>query len=407
MTKSRYTVNMSLTSIYAKDPGMLAGYRVDQIVNLAGDGRLRDGSVASEEFRAFLRTVSLDAIRKFVQETLEKSFVESGFVLQDLVNEVGRRLGYKVENGRYRGVVNQVGHDGLWSSSSMRLVVEVKTTDAYRINLSTIASYALSLKLESSSDAPLGLLIVVGRQDTGDLEAQIRGSKFAWDVRVISAESLIDLAGLLDVAVDQETEEALRSALLPVEYTRVDYLVDLLSKLAFDVERSIQADHDEDEGTHELSVSALKDTARSDTAEAINLDTLREMITSSIEKSFKSRLVKQTKSRYLLEDKINFIVSLSKRYPRNDQHYWYAFQSKWLDLLRTENAYLCLGMQDKKYYLRIPGPVAVGFTSYLNKTDKQGSSYWHLGVTERTDSIFLSLPKAAKLQDLSEFKVLI
>ena len=400
---------MSLKSICATNPGLLAGYRIDQIVTLAGDGRLKDGSVASEEIRAFLRSVSLNVLRKFVQETLEKdkSFLDSGFVLQDLVNEVGRRLGYEVENGRYRGVVKQIGHDGFWSSSSMRLVVEVKTTDVYRINLSTIASYALSLKVESKSDTPLGLLIVVGRQDTGDLEAQIRGSKFAWDVRVISVESLIDLAGLLEVAVDQETEEALRSSLLPVEYTRVDYLVDLLSKLAFDVERSVQADHDEDERTQESMVSRLRETSQSATVETINLDTLREMVVSSIEKGFKSQLVKQTKSRYILEGKINFAVSLSKRYPRHDQHYWYAFQSKWVDFLNTENAYLCLGMQDKKYYLRIPGLLAVGFTQHLNKTDKQGNSYWHLGVTEHADSIFLSLPKAAKLQDLSEFKVLI
>jgi hypothetical protein len=32
----------------------------------------------------------------------------------------------------------------------------VKTTDAYRINLSTIASYALSLKSANENEVPLG-----------------------------------------------------------------------------------------------------------------------------------------------------------------------------------------------------------------------------------------------------------
>jgi hypothetical protein len=34
--------------------------------------------------------------------------------LQDIVNEIGKRLGYEVQNGRYQGVVNQSGFDGLW-----------------------------------------------------------------------------------------------------------------------------------------------------------------------------------------------------------------------------------------------------------------------------------------------------
>jgi hypothetical protein len=37
------------------------------------------------------------------------------------------------------------------------------------------------------------ILIVVGREDTGDLEAQIRGSRHAWDVRLISVDALLRL----------------------------------------------------------------------------------------------------------------------------------------------------------------------------------------------------------------------
>lgn len=399
---------MGLTSIQVKDPETLSELRVDQVIVLAGDGKLKDGSVTSEEFRAFLRAVPLNTLKKFTQETLEKGFQDSGFVLQDLVNEVGRRLGYTVENGRYRGVVNQVGHDGLWLSSFMRLVIEVKTTDAYRINLSTLASYAVSLGPGFSNHLPLGLLIVVGRQDTGDLEAQIRGSKFAWDVRVISVDSLLELASLIEVAVDKETEDALRSALLPVEYTRVDYLIELLSKLAFDVERSAQAGQEEEGESSRRSPSP--DTSAMEGAssnENVSLEALRDIILTSIERTFGANLARQTKSRYLMENRISFILSLSKRYSRNDQHYWYAFQSKWVELLDSENAYLCLGMQDKNFFLRIPGKIAIELKEHLNKTEKTNKLYWHLGLTERSEGLLLSLPKAAKLHDLSEFMVMI
>ncbi len=408
---------MSLTSFKAQDADLIANYRVDQVLALAGDGRLRDGSRTSEEFREYLSTVSLDKLRKYSQETLLKKFQDSGFVLQDVVNELGRRLGYNVENGRYRGVSNQIGHDGLWNCSAMTLVIEVKTTDAYRINLSTIASYAVSLETKNETAKRVGLLLVVGRQDTGDLEAQIRGSKFAWDVRIISVDALIELAGLIEVAVDQETEDALRTALLPVEYTRLDHIIELLSKLAIDVDRASQVDDSLDEedlvtepsiqlGPTEKNsepVNAVLRTSKS--SDWLTLEVLREMILTSVETSFKSRAQKISKSRYVIDNNIHLIISLSKRYLRSDQAYWYALQSKWKELLSSENSCLCLGMQDEKYYFRIPGPVALSFTEFMNRTQKAGSAYWHVVLNKQDQAILLNLPKAAKLLDLSEFKV--
>ena len=67
-------------------------------------------------------------------------------VLQDLINELGRRLDYQVTNGRYQGTVNSIGHDGIWlSPEGHTIIAEVKTTDAYRISLDTIAGYKYKL----------------------------------------------------------------------------------------------------------------------------------------------------------------------------------------------------------------------------------------------------------------------
>ena len=63
-------------------------------------------------------------------------------VLQDLINELGRRLDFSVENERYQGIANAVGFDGVWTSPEGRsIVIEVKTTDVYRISLDKIAEY--------------------------------------------------------------------------------------------------------------------------------------------------------------------------------------------------------------------------------------------------------------------------
>jgi hypothetical protein len=95
-------------------------------------------------------------------------------VLQDLVNELGRRLDYTVTNGRYQGTQNAIGFDGLWRSpEGHTIVVEVKTSDAYRISLDTLSGYRQRLISNGEITDESSILIVVGRQDTGELEAQV------------------------------------------------------------------------------------------------------------------------------------------------------------------------------------------------------------------------------------------
>jgi hypothetical protein len=58
--------------------------------------------------------------------------------------------------------------------------------------LEKIASYRQRLIEQNKVDkSKSSILIIVGRDDTGELEAQIRGSKYAWDIRIISTDALI------------------------------------------------------------------------------------------------------------------------------------------------------------------------------------------------------------------------
>ena len=51
-------------------------------------------------------------------------------MLQDLVNEFGRRLDFEAENGLYRGRRNAIGNDGIWrAKGEPDLIIEVKTTE--------------------------------------------------------------------------------------------------------------------------------------------------------------------------------------------------------------------------------------------------------------------------------------
>ena len=49
---------MALIDLWENSREQLADKHVHQIISVAGDGRLRDGSPASEEFRAFFAAIA-------------------------------------------------------------------------------------------------------------------------------------------------------------------------------------------------------------------------------------------------------------------------------------------------------------------------------------------------------------
>ena len=198
---------MPLKDLWRDSRSSILMMTIEQIAKISGDGSLKDNSSSQDELREYLSEVSTDSLEKYAKYCLEKSFPMSGEVLQDVVNELGRRLEYFVENGRYRGVKNAIGFDGVWTDDSQRsIVVEVKTTDVYRIQLETYAGkYKKELIQEGRISASSSVLIVVGRTETGDLEAQVRGSKYSSDVRIIGVESLIQLVRIKEASDKQET----------------------------------------------------------------------------------------------------------------------------------------------------------------------------------------------------------
>lgn len=118
---------------------------LDDILDLVG--RLDDspGTDASRErFRQHLqkKIVEVGQLRDYIEACLRTSGEQYARALQDLVNHLGTFLGFSVTYGRYQGVQKQVGFDGLWKSSgSLRVVIEVKTTEVYAIKTSTLLNY--------------------------------------------------------------------------------------------------------------------------------------------------------------------------------------------------------------------------------------------------------------------------
>ena len=136
----------ALLTLLKADPSQVDSFSIDQIVALCGNGKLMDGSVCSQELREYLQIAKSENLFNYLQACLLKAFEKSGLVLQDIVNEFGRRLDYSVDSGLYQGKSNAIGFDGLWADGNGHTIVaEVKTTDAYRIDLETVATYRRNL----------------------------------------------------------------------------------------------------------------------------------------------------------------------------------------------------------------------------------------------------------------------
>lgn len=382
----------SIIDLWLTNQDFFVGKAVHQILNICGDGRLKDESKSSTEFRDFLSNIPSALLASYAGECLDSSFVDSGMVLQDIVNQIGARIGFEVKHGLYKGKSNYIGFDGIWfAKDGYAIVVEVKTTDAYRINLDRLSEYRKQLiqngeiQKETSS-----ILIVVGRKDTGDLEAQIRGSKHAWDIRLISTDSLIKLMLLKENLNDTKTIQQINQILKPQEFTRLDGLIEVIFLTTKDAK------------TEEIEESEIEQQEAEETAEIVEHEpkfhpvNFHEGCVERIQKHLQAPLIKKSRSSYTTADNtIGIICSISKRHGTDvTPKYWFAFHPYYDDFLSPySQSYIAYGCGDASKVVLIPYEDFKPLIPSFWKTEKEDRVYHHVVIYERNGRLLLKVPK--------------
>ena len=354
----------ALLSLLKSDPAAVDNLQISQILALCGDGVLRDGAASSIEFREYLQIAKSQNLFAYVESCISKSFEKSGQALQDIVNEMGRRLDYVVMNGLYQGKSNSVGNDGLWTDpNGHAIVVEVKTSDAYRINLDDVARYRDKLIVAKVISDKSSVLLVVGRDDTGDLEAQVRGSRHAWAFRIISVDALVQL-----VQLKERTESAavakMHELLIPFEYTRLDRIIAIAFTVAEDANTATEEDV--------VAVGSQGDIPRQQehTPSEI-IGAVRGKIVERLADLYVP-LIKKSRALYWSADKtVRASITVSKQYP--DGGYWYAYHDEWDSFLTqaTTGLYV-LGCVGRSEAYAIPVQWMQARMSQLNITEREG-----------------------------------
>jgi len=211
--------------------------QLKQVLDLAGQLDDTPGNnTPRQRFRDFLdkNVTEVGQVRDYVQECLKTPDAQYSRALQDLINHIGRRfLGFEVTFGRYQGVKGQIGFDGHWQSpTGFHIVVEVKTSEVFPIKTATLIGYVDELigeKEISDWDKVLGLYVVGNpNPDVQQLENAVVVEKRTQQLRIISADSLLSLAELMN-GYDVAHEDVL--ALLRPASPTVDPVVTLIARL--------------------------------------------------------------------------------------------------------------------------------------------------------------------------------
>jgi len=423
---------MGLTDLWQTSRGMVEGKHVAQVIAFAGEGRLRDQGSASDEFRAFLGQVSTSMLARYAEECLADRFADSGLALQDVVNEVGRRLGFAVRDGRYRGVPNEIGFDGLWRApDGHAIVVESKTSDTYRIELSKLDGYRRGLiEAGTIAEGASSILLIVGRQSTEDIEAQIRGSRHAWDMRMISVDALLRLMHLRASMDDPAIVRRICAILIPREFTRLDEIVDVIFSAAEEVRPlevrpelevvvaapALEASAAEGEAGPEAASGRGAEASAADAEVAQTVEAwpglqrghaplaFHAAVIAQVEHHLGRSLLKRSKTGYSSPDHGVAVACLISRPHFRASHveFWFAFHPHQRDFLQTvDDGYVALGCGTESYILLIP---LEEFEPWLGPCSprRDGRSYWHVRIHATEEGFTLHVGGVAPEVDMTQ-----
>lgn len=371
---------------------------VKQIIGIFGNGKLLDDSQCSAEFRDFLSKVQVSSLKRYADECQKagKDFEYRGQALQDIVNEVGRRLNFQVENGRYAGRQNQSNYDGIWELDvEYKLLVEVKTSNIHNISLDKISSYRDELiKAGKLLREQSGILIVVGSV-TGDLASQIKGSKHSWDMRYITVSALFKLLEFMEKTSTPGIMKQIEKILIPKEYICLDRIADIVISTAEDFQKQNEDDNIEEDDIEKEVKRIDSDKLREECIDKIQMEKEKEW--------GKTKFIKKLKTSWIDKDKkINLVCLVSKKHIKNP-YYFFAFQEYYKEFLKeAEDSYIALVCASKENILIIPSDDFLKLTDNMHLSSKRTCRM--VRICENGEKFSLIL-KTKKEMDLTQYKI--
>lgn len=166
-----------------------------------------------DSIKDMAKTLDSERLRTWIECCIENASKNKNyaFLLQELVNVLGSKLGFEV-SGNWK----EKGPDGVWKFGDSQIVVETKASSFY-FNFGTIANYVKSYKAASA--------IAVSSEFSDDKIAAVKGG-YAANIRLITTDSLLKLAKLKEK--DVISTESVVDLLIPQETIKLDGLIEVI-----------------------------------------------------------------------------------------------------------------------------------------------------------------------------------
>jgi len=174
---------------------------------------------------------------------------------------------------------------------------------------------------------------------------------------------------------DTKTFQQINEVLRPLEYTKIDQLIDII----FHTTEDLQLVTDVND---EINPSQ-NDNPKS------NKDEMNDLCIEKISRKLNVSLIKQGRCLYSSPDnKYHIVCIVSKSYERKNMlRYWYAFRYAQQEFLEeVEQAYIAFGCGSDESILLIPFSTFGSYLNFFSKTEKGKSSYWHVEVYQKDNT---------------------
>lgn len=197
---------------------------------------------------------------------------------------------------------------------------------------------------------------------------------------------------------DPATGTKIRSLFAPVEYTRLDAMVDIVFTAVTDDELPEQ-----DEASDSMT-PAKEPTKTFEFTDSNVLQAKRIQIVQSFGAREGTYFLQKSRAQYWdPSHELRFVCSLSKRYEGKPYPYWYAYHPQWDEfLIGGKRGYFTLGCMDLDEAFAIPRDALLPILPHLNQTVRETGAYWHIHLTESSEGLAIVVPGREPLQ-LSKF----
>lgn len=389
---------MGLLELWNQNRGQVEDKRLHQLIAFAGDGRLLDGGATAAELRQLLAAAPSDRLRRWKDEALQDRYDGFGFVLQDLVNEVGRRLGFHVEFGRYRGRSGEDSADGIWiAQDGHLLLVESKTSSSHRIELAKLADWRRRLTVERGlHDDKVSSLIVIAEEETEELEAQVRGSRSAWELRLLGVDALFKLLSVRETLDDDGIEKQIQSVLVPQEFTRLDKIIDL-----------VFATKEDTDPRPEPQIEEVDD----DPGPKLPNASFHDLVLPRLEQKLGSPLVRRARVVWAFpDDSVAISCQVSRRYdaPQGANLYWYGLKRTTQEKLSAyPKAWCAFGLGSPEHIVVLPYALLKNHLDgmFTSPDASGGILHWHVRLRSKGEAIELLTERDSVGVDVTQYKL--